>query len=574
MATPTLILGANNWAIEEDNILGYALGSSSKQYLPREISFTRGSDATYTDSTGIIRRSPWNLCLQSENFTSTWLMFAGPAVTPNAGTAPNGTQTATILNSAGGGNDFLYQNINTTVGATYTQTLYVKNINSSNSKIWTAISATPVVEIYWSGATITSVVGVGVTSSYTSVGDGWYRVILTYVATTTTLIFRIYSDSLNTSKSIYIWGAQLVEGSDPLPYLRTTDRLNVPRVDSSTGTKAFLLEPQRTNLILQSNTFNTTWQLFGGATITSNSTTSPEGLTNATTLNSAGGVNDFLYQSFTVNNATTYTVSFFVKNVNSTQSKFYIPLTATPEAFINWSGSTLTSVTSSGTNSFTAMSNGWYRVSVTATATATGVYIFRIYSDNNNTSKSIYIYGTQLEVGAYPTTYIPTQATTVTRLPDVASKTGISGLIGQTEGTIFLDFIFKTPESNIGGQIGITDSSKNNRVVLWNNLLFNTLALQLKANGTNAINNVSLGTFVDGTRYKIAIAYKSGDTTVYVNGTQTITDSASFTFASSLSDFTLGTYDTVINACYQFCYKTELYNTRLTNTELAALTTL
>lgn len=94
MATPTLILGANNWAIEEDNILGYALGSSSNQYLPREISFTRGSDATYTDSTGVIRQACWNLLQQSENFDSGLWGKQNITIATNSTYAPDSTLTA------------------------------------------------------------------------------------------------------------------------------------------------------------------------------------------------------------------------------------------------------------------------------------------------------------------------------------------------------------------------------------------------------------------------------------------------------------------------------------------------
>jgi hypothetical protein len=50
-----------------------------------------------------------------------------------------------------------------------------------------------------------------------------------------------------------------------------------------------------------------------------------------------------------------------------------------------------------------------------------------------------YIYGAQLEAGAYATSYIPTLGAAVTRGLDACSKTGISSLIGQTEGTLFVE---------------------------------------------------------------------------------------------------------------------------------------
>jgi hypothetical protein len=48
-----------------------------------------------------------------------------------------------------------------------------------------------------------------------------------------------------------IYGAQLVEGTEALPYLKTETRLNRPRVDFSLpGCPNLLLEPQRTNFYI------------------------------------------------------------------------------------------------------------------------------------------------------------------------------------------------------------------------------------------------------------------------------------------------------------------------------------
>ena len=568
MSTPTLILGNNKWAIEEDNILGYAVEDRNGLYLPREISFTRGSDATYTDSTGIIRRSPWNLCLQSENFTSTWSMFAGPAVTPNAGTAPNGTQTATILNSAGGGNDFLYQNISTTVGATYTQTLYVKNINSSNSKIWTAISATPVVEIYWSGATITSVVGVGVTSSYTSVGDGWYRVILTYVATTTTLIFRIYSDSLNTSKSIYIWGAQLVEGSNPLPYLRTTDRLNVPRVDSSTGSKAFLVEPQRTNLLLNTvfdgtGSTPTSWSRPGG-TGSSLLTTSTLGSGVQACLQSATSQRPFLQQDYTVAINTTYTFSMYIESISGTinyNNVMYLtnlPAGATTAYYLN------NNLVDEGSQAQV----GRLTIRVTIGAASSLVAVRCGIGTISNSTATILFSRPQFEVGSYQTTYIPTQATTVTRIADSAVKTGISSLIGQSEGTLFV-MMKKTNILAEEATVQLDNGTTNTRISINfapNSSTVTRLNLYSSLGGTFYAYSDSLTTPLQNMT-KVAVGYALNDLAFYANGIQIATDNSFPIFTSDNLNRLLITVGLEIAQIIVF-------PTRLTNAELAALTTL
>jgi hypothetical protein len=51
----------------------------------------------------------------------------------------------------------------------------------------------------------------------------------------------------------------------------------------------------------------------------------------------------------------------------------------------------------------------------------------------------------QLEAGSNATSYIPTVASAVTRNADVISKTGISSLIGQTEGVVLFRPLFDTP---------------------------------------------------------------------------------------------------------------------------------
>jgi hypothetical protein len=180
----------------------------------------------------------------------------------------------------------------------------------------------------------------------------------------------------------------------------------------------------------------------------------------------------------------------------------------------------------------------------------------------------------QLEIMAnYVSSYIPTLGSSVTRLADSASKTGISSLIGQTAGTLFLDFIFKKPELTTAGQIGVATSDNNNRVILWNNSTLNTLALQIKANSISVVNNISLGAFVDGTAYKIAIGYQSGNTAVFVNGTQVVSNTAAFTFSAAITDFFLGKYEAA-GIPHQRITSAILYSNRLDNAELASLTTV
>jgi hypothetical protein len=269
-------------------------------------------------------------------------------------------------------------------------------------------------------------------------------------------------------------------------------------------------------------------------------------------------------------NAQTWTESIYLKAINSSPNSYrLIVLERTAlGTYITEAAQSVTPTSTLNRFSFTRTLAGGVTVAFVQpifymTLTNGAAYDF-----------TIRIAAPQMELGAYASTFIPTTTAAVTRLSDAASKTGISSLIGQTEGVIFLDFVFKTPATTIGGQMSITDSNVPfDRVVIWNNFTFNTLAANLQANGAT-IFSTSLGTFVDGQRYKIAIAYKSGSNAGYVNGTQIFTNTNTFTFASTMMDIFLGAYEAAGMAPHQLLNQAALFPTRLTNAQLAEITTL
>ena len=147
--------------------------------------------------------------------------------------------------------------------------------------------------------------------------------------------------------------------------------------------------------------------------------------------------------------------------------------------------------------------------------------LIALATGNNGTSyqgdgtSGAFVWGAQLEASSYPTSYIPTTSSSATRVADACSKTGISSLIGQTEGVLFVDFELKAYDSLakwiafLGGgsyYIGLyTDGSSH-------------FVAEVYDNAFSFLNQTF--TFSVGTRYKVAIAYKANDFAYYVNGTQ------------------------------------------------------
>ena len=368
--------------------------------------------------------------------------------------------------------------------------------------------------------------------------------------------------------------------------------LNIPRIDYTNGScPSLLVEPQRTNLWTGSEDLNSL-NLKVNVTVSSNTTTSPDGYINADKLQetSANG-NHFIYGSkFSVTSGTAYTMSFFAKQ----GERRYLVFQGDAQAGLLGNSSVYDLQTgtvyfnANTTNTITSYGNGWYRITVTTTATGTSTAypFFAINQSASNsfqsyagtTGNGFFLYGFQAEVGSYATSYIPTVASTVTRNADVISKTGISSLIGQTEGTIFFD--------------GIVNNIQNSATNILNTnkepLTISTFALgKIKAtnkfrfdlflgNGTyTTITLDSTNTFTNGNRTKVAIRYKSGDFAMYVNGNLEATSSSTFTSNGSKSELFLNDSVTYFFFQESISYNSaQLYKTGLSNSELAQLTTI
>jgi hypothetical protein len=401
--------------------------------------------------------------------------------------------------------------------------------------------------------------------------------------------FRITTSQISGSESFYVYGSQAEIGV-PTDYIPTTTtavsvgpvanlpRLNYPiNSDGSVGCPSLLLEPQRTNLVTYSEQFDNAGWTKTGATITANTTTSPDGYVNADKLvedTSTGG--HLIQKILTVSAATVYTISVFVKYAGREWIRFTDAQSSNRIHF-----NTLTGVfgTSAGTvidyNS-TTLGDGWYKLSLTTTSVGTA-YAPRITlaeADNDVTytgdgTSGVYIYGASLEQGSYATSYIPTLGAAVTRGVDLIDKTGISSLIGQTEGTLFADVVTVAGSPNYHTMYQIYGDS-DNRIAIG--LAPNTTDIfgYIRASGTIEFFQTSIKS---AGSHKIALAYKSGDVALYIDGALAFSNTNIFTFSTTLSRL----FGNNLSGTEIGIFKTSqmlLFPTRLSNQELQDLTTL
>ena len=355
---------------------------------------------------------------------------------------------------------------------------------------------------------------------------------------------------------------------------------NVPRLDYLGSTcPRLLLEPQRTNLVTYSEQLDNAAWIKEQVSITANATTSPDGTANADKIIANATAGDkYVAQIFTLGIGTAYTISAYFKSSEYTFAYIrFGGLVSNPYVIYNLANQAIVTTTGLTSSSITSVGNGWYRITATVTSTTnTLAPVFMVLPstgytlglDNipeftGNGTSGGFLWGCQLEEGAYSTSLIPTLAASATRGADACSKTGISSLIGQTEGTIFAEIY---PEEFIDGSyIGISDGTFTNRIIFG----FEGGAGNLLVFGNTGLSGA--GTYTRGQKIKIAVAYKSGNSALYVNGASVATSAGTFTASYSQFNFNSGTGS---QNFYGKCSQALLFKTRLTNAELAELTTL
>jgi hypothetical protein len=197
------------------------------------------------------------------------------------------------------------------------------------------------------------------------------------------------------------------------------------------------------------------------------------------------------------------------------------------------------------------------------------------------TGSGIYCFGAQHEIGSYATSYIPTLGSSVTRLADAASKTGISSLIGQSEGTLYAEIPLQYLNfANFRGIISASDGTFDNGAFVFVNNdggTSNQLSSVYRSAGSTVAvfqaANLSAGNI--GSTYKIAIAYKANDFVFYINGVQIGSDTSG-SITGTLSQLDLGSisYTGLSTIDRQSIAASAIYPVRLSNSELASLTSL
>ena len=283
-----------------------------------------------------------------------------------------------------------------------------------------------------------------------------------------------------------------------------------------------------TNLLLQSNTFNTTWTR-NNVTITSNATASVDGGINGSTLlvNSVGAALAQGSQSFAA--GSTLTVSIFAKKNASNFLRFELGNLISCWFDLN-TGTTGTNQAGSGNVLFSAKSieqwqNGWYRCSLTVTTTTIttiGVNVFPTNANGASSSvnSSVFIFGAQLQTGSTLAPYVPTTTTAASSTADVWDIISLAAGINNLK-TLYVRG--RTQASGTRGSASLNDNSSSNRLEL------STSGTDPKATAVTSgstVADLNGGTIAANSTFRLAVRFDTDSYALSLNGGAVTTDTS------------------------------------------------
>ena len=562
--------------------------------------FTRGTlaSSTLTSASGLIESVPYNLLNFSEQFDqSVWVKNAS-TITPNSINSPNGTLTSdTLIDTAATAIHRLRFGVSLNLSTTYTLSVYAKKNTLSFFQlalINTVDSATSSRVFDLQNGVLGEELSTQplINSSITNVGNDWYRCTITASLPSNPNQFQITLATLATGNSnianqisylgngngsVYIWGAQVVQGSIPKDYFFTTDRLNVPRLnyESYGGCPSILLEPQRTNLFV-----NSVWA-GGGSLPTSWTATFATGT--STPIASIKNPNVTAYRFVTTTQRQVFQQTF---SFTSTPINTIVCLSVYIESVITAINvNQLLLIDGTGTGTPVYLKNNVAITSSTPieagntyalqfTCTVGGSFSCKVgCGTSSNITGNFVLSMPQLEqsptlLAPYATSFIPTTTAFVTRNRDAFTRNNLyaNGIITDIGGTWFLEINNNLSLVRDGVSSGISLDRNpaffDDGFLIRNN--FNGTSVRLGIDIRQGGSIVGAYSTLENT-VKIAIRWDGTYATVYVNGVVRI---AFATFATKIMNYLTARADDVPKYIKSMLF----FPLPLSNSEMIALT--
>ena len=349
------------------------------------------------------------------------------------------------------------------------------------------------------------------------------------------------------------------------------DIARIDYTDSADG--VLLLEPVSTNLITYSEDFtDNSWDLLDATIENNSSLATPEGINGVQELRENSDNDDHLIKSSGTFSLSDCSFSLFAKYKGNNRN-IKLSLGTGKYASFNLQEGYVFDVQSSTIAKIIKYSNGWYRCEISGNISASKLNIIllndttEVYQGDG--ASGVYIWGSQIEALSYPTSYIATSGSTVTRAAETCNNSGNSEVFNDSEGVFFANIYAFDNTTGNDGRISVSDGTSNNRI----SIIYDKLNNEIDANiFTGGSEQFQVSSSININQYnKALIKYKVNDCSLWINGFEVATDTSA-TMPSGLNKINLASENGSTRVLQGKTKELGYYNTALTDAELETLT--
>jgi len=353
-------------------------------------------------------------------------------------------------------------------------------------------------------------------------------------------------------------------------------RLNYPMIDGVVkGCPHHILEPARTNLYRYSEAFTNINNI--NLNVTDNVEISPKGdLSSSSIIPTTTNTSHYL--SFGNNSTGTVTFSIYAKPKGYNYILLHLWDGSNGRAWFDLENGVIGTTDASVSANIEKMPNGWYKCIITRVLSGSLTQVDVLVSENDNVpnfagngNDGLYIYGAQLEVGSYSTSYIPNYGTAagVTRSAETANGSGDAATFNDSEGVLMAE----TKGENDGtfNYISLSDGGTQNYAGILYTDEDNQITYRYYVGGSGVqliVDDIIVTNF-----NKIAIKWKVNDFAFWINGFEVGTaSSGSLNPSGTFNELSFARGGNNNTPFYGNTKQIQYFDTALTDIDLEQLT--
>ena len=227
------------------------------------------------------------------------------------------------------------------------------------------------------------------------------------------------------------------------------------------------------------------------------------------------------------------------------------------------------------------LQDDFYRVSViytldgTVSSHGSRFYLRTQATFTGDGTSGVYIFAAQLEQQSFATSLMlpNTEGSTVTRVAETASKTGLASYINGVEGVLYFNSSIYL-DDGVLKKISLSSGSDDNAISISYDVALGNISFTVRVGGGATSTQITATSIIKTNNNKIAFKYKENNFSAFINGVKVGEDLVGGVFGIGVLNKISFDRGNAANIFYGKCKDLRVYKTALTDAELVTLTTI